>query len=607
MDNESFHFTDSKVVIRLRDRVCDSPEELLSSQLFYRVLYRCIADLSRKDSHLLDIFGHTKVSEQDIRLLIETIRYLAILPADQVVKIVSGSESFFRDRELFNDFVEYIYNYWRSLQRLIVCDSEGSRFDKRPYRTFNNTVETLTHVIRSTYRDVQENITGNHPRIYRQVRAGAEIATIAMTRPLRLSGDLYHKLLAIPVVRQVLIYPPLIFNPPMNKRKGSFERVEQHPLATAELRRDDWLCYPAKVGPLLILIYFNLRFFELGFSLCNLFELAGDEDLRRKPDAVFLYGLPDEAMQQFGKNHTIFYEDQEAGILVGAIPNREEFGYFGYIKKMVLTLHNIRMMKEGRMPFHGALVNLTLREKGECTVLIMGDTGAGKSETLEALRRMGGDDLEDSVIIADDMGSLAIGPDGRIYGYGTETGAFVRLDDLQTGYAFGQIDRTIIMSPDQVNARVVLPVTTFQNIVRGYPIDFVLYANNYEEVDAAHPILEPFTDAGTALDVFRSGKVMSKGTTNTTGLVQSFFANVFGPQQYPEIYDQLATDYFARFFASGAYVGQMRTRLGIPGMEHDGPEASARELLQAIAERAHTKGKTAPSAAVHLEPGLETD
>jgi hypothetical protein len=274
---------------------------------------------------------------------------------------------------------------------------------------------------------------------------------------------------------------------------------------------------------------------------------------------------------------------------------------------MALTLHNIRMMKDGRMPFHGALVNLTIRDKGNCTVLIMGDTGAGKSETLEALRTIGGDDLEDATIIADDMGSLEIGPDGLVYGYGTETGAFVRLDDLQTGYAFGQIDRTIIMSPDQVNARVVLPVTTYQNIIRGYPIDFVLYANNYEEVDETHPTLEQFSELNQALDVYRAGKVMSKGTTTTTGMVQTFYANVFGPQQYPEVYEKLACQYFAQFFANKVYVGQMRTQLGITGMEHSGPEASARELLKAICDYAHPLEKTLPARRLHYEPGLETD
>ncbi len=54
-----------------------------------------------------------------------------------------------------------------------------------------------------------------------------------------------------------------------------------------------------------------------------------------------------------------------------------------------------------------------------------------------------------------------------VLGYGTEIGAFVRLDDLQQGYAIGQIDRAIIMSPQKVNARVVLPVTTLHEVQRG--------------------------------------------------------------------------------------------------------------------------------------------
>ena len=65
------------------------------------------------------------------------------------------------------------------------------------------------------------------------------------------------------------------------------------------------------------------------------------------------------------------------------------------------------------------------------------------------------------------MGALGCPTDGRVLGYGTEIGAFVRLDDLQQGYAFGQIDRAIIMSPHKVNARVVVPVTTLDEVLRG--------------------------------------------------------------------------------------------------------------------------------------------
>ena len=73
------------------------------------------------------------------------------------------------------------------------------------------------------------------------------------------------------------------------------------------------------------------------------------------------------------------------------------------------------------------------------------------------------------------------------------------MDDLQQGYAFSQIDRSIIMSPQKVNARVVLPVTTIDEVLHGYPVDFLLYANNYEEVDAEHPIFDRLTISGTGL------------------------------------------------------------------------------------------------------------
>jgi hypothetical protein len=587
MMNGSYKLFDGKVIIRSRDRICDTPEELLSSRLFREILKRCVGELSRRRSRLLEIFDHQPVTDEDLRLLIETIHFLIKIPSDLIPRVVPGSDQFFRDRTLFKDFIEFLYNYWRQLQRLIICDSAGDRYDKHPYRTFNNTVETLTHVVRSTYRDVQESITGNHPRIYRQVSAGAEIAAIALPRDINYPDEIYRRLNSIPIIRQVLIYPPLIFNPPMNKRSGVFGRVFQNPLDNASLNKDDWLCYPAWVGPLLVMIYFNDRFFELGFSLSNLFELADDAGIERKPDAILLFGVPDYciptgAVVNPTASRTVFYEDSDNNLLVGAIPDRNEFGYFGYVKKMVLTLHNIKMMEMGRLPFHGALVNLVVRDKGDFTILVMGDTGAGKSETLEALRQIGEDIIQDITIISDDMGSLEIGSAGCVVGYGTETGAFVRLDDLQLGYAFGQIDRTILMNPDQTNARVVLPVTTYETIVKGFKIDCVLYANNYEEVDEAHPIIQKIDSLDSALEVFREGAVMSKGTTTNTGLVRTYFANVFGPQQHQDLHEGLARHYFDAFYHQGVFVGQMRTRLGIPGQEHTGPEAAARELLKML-------------------------
>jgi hypothetical protein len=237
------------------------------------------------------------------------------------------------------------------------------------------------------------------------------------------------------------------------------------------------------------------------------------------------------------------------------------------------------------MPFHGALVRIVSSGDRALTVLMIGDTGTGKSETLEALRNIGEDLIEEMTIIADDMGSLDVDPEGNVTGYGTEIGAFVRLDDLQPGYAFGQLDRAIIMNPNQVNARIVLPVTTYENVIKGYPVDMVLYANNYEEIDEEHPVIERFDTPEAALRVFREGTAMSKGTTTATGLVHTYFVNIFGAVQYKSIHEEIAKRYFEAFFKRDIFVGQMRTRLGITGWERKGPEEAAQALLQRIEKK----------------------
>lgn len=583
MENGSYQIYGDKLILRTRNRLCDTVDELITSGLFLDLLGKYVRFLFRQQSRLLRVFlNEENVTPEELITMQKTLLLLSKLPADQVSKIIPESKTFFDDIDLLADFIEQFYNFWRRLQRLVVLDSIDDRLDKRPYRSFTETVEKLMHVVRSAQRDILENVSGNHPRVYRQVSAGVNIAAITLPYRMPFICDYSDKLCDILMTRQVLIYPPLIFNTPNNKRSGKFIRVDYNPIDHLEIKADEWLCYPAKVGELLILIYFTVQWFELGFSLSNLFELADDEDLKRKPDAIYFYGVPVEGEKPEDTFETIFYDDKDNDILIGTVPFRKEYAYFGYLKKMILTLHNVRMMKKGRLPFHGAMFHIVLRGAGMSNVLLIGDSGAGKSETLEALRGIIEEQVEDLVIIADDMGSIDILPDGRIIGYGTEIGAFVRLDDLQKDYAFGQIDRSIIMNPDKVNARVVLPVTKYKSVVEGYEIDFVLYANNYDEVDEDHPAIERIKNPELAIDVFRSGAVMSKGTTTTTGLTHSYFANIFGPPEYRELHDEIARQYFQAFYDKNVFVGEMRTQLGISGKEFTGPEDSARALLEIL-------------------------
>lgn len=177
------------------------------------------------------------------------------------------------------------------------------------------------------------------------------------------------------------------------------------------------------------------------------------------------------------------------------------------------------------------------------------------------------------------MGYLFREEDG-IKSSGTEIGAFVRLDDLDTGYGYKEIDRSVFMNPDKKNARIVTPVTDFTEVIAHHHIDYFLYANNYDP--PADSPLEFFEDIPSALEVFRLGLRMAKGTTTESGLVGSFFANPFGPMQRKEQTEKLLVKYFEDMARQGIKIGQLHTCLGIKGCTHTGPAAAARAILQEI-------------------------
>jgi hypothetical protein len=590
-----------QIVIHTEGAVCADKESLVAGEMFEQVVGLYCDDLAAQKSPLLSPFpvpgaaaGTNGVSASRWGRVVQVLRGISVMPLDTVANSIAGGERLIEptERRRLAAFVEGLYDYWRAFDRFMVLHSSPgpNSFDRRPYRAFNHTIEALANVVRAAYRDAAENVTGDHPRVYRHVAAGCDVGLIAVTGPCTLPPRYCALLSAIPFIRQVWIAPPMITNPPMNKRSGEFRKVADNPIQGLAIDPAEWLCYPAQVGPLVVLVYFHRRFIGLGCSMANLFEIARDEQLSHGPDAVYLYGVPPESLARFGPQPTVFHDDEDAGLLVGAVPGEDAYGYFGYLKKMTLTLHNAVMMKRGRMPYHGAMARIGLREGQSANVLMIGDTGTGKSETLEAFRTLGGNAITSLRIVADDMGSLEVRPDGDLRAYGTEIGAFVRLDDLKQGYAFQQLDRAIFMSPHKTNARVVVPVTTLDEVLEGAPVDFLLYANNFEAVDRDHPVIERFASASGAIEVFRAGAAMSKGTTTASGLVHSYYANIFGPPEYVDVHDRLAEAVFAVAFARGAYVGQMRTRLGIPGFETTGPEAVAMRLLELIRERGAVRG-----------------
>lgn len=569
--------------------VCSKPSEVLESDQAVRVVQNFINDLRRRKSSYLEIFkGLETVGDRTwpspaAVALTQVLTLLCDKSWQEVVEEKPELAGLLADPPFMARLVEELYDHWRAYERYIIFEAKADESRDHAiegHNTFITTNEELNALIREAYRRIARNLRGFWPRVYRQVPAGTNMSLLVeRTRWDCPQDSVYSVLAPIRMVRLALLVPPVTLYPRRNARQGRFKQIFDHPLEGAEFNVGQWLCLPLRVGELCIHFFFDREYLALAMSLVNLFEVAGHDEARRRPDGMVIFGIPSE---HIGGEQTVFYVDEEQDMVIGAVAKSEDVDYFGYCKKMTLTIHNVIMMRRGNLPLHGAMARIHLRHGPEFAVVIVGDSGAGKSETLEAFRVLADEWISDITIIFDDMGTLQFGPNGEVKGYGTEIGAFVRLDDLAPGYAFGHFDRSIFMNPHRQNARVVVPIAEYTDVVAGDPVNMLLYANNYENVSDEAPVLDFFTSPDAALEVFRAGYRAAKGTTDERGLVRTYFANPFGGEQLQDMHEPLAKKYFEAAFATGVQVGQLRTRLGIEGWEQDGPRLAAEELFRTI-------------------------
>lgn len=165
---------------------------------------------------------------------------------------------------------------------------------------------------------------------------------------------------------------------------------------------------------------------------------------------------------------------------------------------------------------------------------------------------------------------------GKLYIKGTETGAFVRLDDLDKSYSIKSIDRAIYFNPESINSRLVIPMSTYLESSTLYPIDAFLLADNYSEGET----LIKYTDKEKAIADFIEGKRMTMQTTSEKGIVSTFFANPFGPVQEEEKTRKTIESFFEILYKTNVKVLRIRTRLSYERKE--GPEKAAKEIYNEL-------------------------
>ena len=571
---KNFEITQRSIIFNFSNSYVKNETEVLSSDAFKCVFKRYLNHVREtENSNLLELIDKI---ENPLDTLIVVFKLLLSFEIEDISKVSNELKSILDEKEILFDLVEDFYNYWRRLERYAIVKSNQAKATIESVN-FVGECENFNQLILKTYRQIAEKLQGVDFYIYRQLTAGVNASLSICTNAWAPKGSKYEVLNNLSFINHVVIRPPFIYYSDKNTRKGIFPFSDKNPIDdVADFNKDDWFCYPTMVGSSLTYVYYHKDYMDHGIALSNLFEFVHIEDCQnKKPDIIVFFGAKAEGEPRFGY-------DETNDIYIGLCPYGKEIDYFGYMKKMLLTCHNVKMIKEGYLPIHGAGVLIKLKSGVQKMLVLMGDSGAGKSESLEALKAYAQDDIVSTRTVFDDMGTFKI-VDGKVYAYGTETGAFVRLDDLENGYAFKAMDRSIFMNPNQTNARLVMPVATYSQIMKGYPVDMFFYANNYS---TDSNIMVKFDNKLDAINVFKQGARVAKGTTSEKGLVTSYFANPFGPTQLQDLCNPLLDKYFKLLFKNNIPVGEIHTRLAVSGMEHEGPKEVAKFLYELVKNEA---------------------
>lgn len=547
---EPFYMNDKTVVLNFSAGYYQTIEDLLNSDGFKLFIGNYLKHLAVTHIRTYSWLTNGRDLEEMCRELVLITKQLLVLDPDEIYAPLM--EDVNRMKALF--IVEDAYNYWRRQQRFSIVNSSSANS-----LAFGSFIDADTHysqLILRLYRTCEEKLQGKKNRVYRQLQAGTNASCVLQSYRWKILPG-YNNLKGIPFINTVMLRTPILLHPGSNRRTGEFEEVDYNPVRSAQISNQNYICFPLKVSDLLCFVYFHRDFMSSGISLANLFELASEQEcINNKPDLICLFGNKDE------KDQCVFHYDQENDVWTGSVSYDSKIEYFGYIKKMILTLHNVRKMQHGALPIHGSMIDIHFRDNRVKSIIMVGDSGAGKSETIEVLKQLNDDEIgrnriDRMDVVFDDMGSLQI-MNGHVSAKGTEIGAFVRLDDLDKGTAYRDMDRTIFFNPETSNARVVSPISSYELISADHPVDMLLYANNYDSKVG----VQRFEDFREAKKVFAEGKRLVPGTAQDAVLSSTYFANPFGPLQQQALCEAIVERVFEQLYRDNVYVGEIYTNLG---------------------------------------------
>lgn len=552
------------ILLQFLDDHTPSDEEIMTSSITLSLVEEYCSLIKHADHALYAILVKTFGEKQTAKDLLSF--YHRLLSEDY--RVIKEEYFPFTSNNIRPMHVlDNIYDIWRTKERYAFFDRNVCNISSFDFLSLS---QRFSDAIITCYRKVFENVLGAEQTVYRQLPSGINAGLIIKDfDEISLPADLSF-LGKTKAVENLVIRPPFICSSKENTRTGVFFEKNDH-LKEARYPAEDYYLACILIKGQVGYVFVHKDYLSFLMALGNLFEMVKPQDIKNtKPGFIVVFGADVDS------DLTYYYKDED--VYVGLVPMKGHIAYFGYLKKIILTLHNLSQIDAGKLPIHGAGIEVTMKSGNIYNLVILGDSGAGKSETIEALKMQSSDQVEEIKTIFDDMGTFSF-RDGEVYCQGTETGAFVRLDDLEKGYSLRSVDRAVYINIDRVNARVVIPIETYQMTKTYHHVDAFLLADNFTDTDSG---LVQYEDKDEAIREFVKGERVAKGTTTEKGKVSSFFANPFGPVQRKEDCEPLVHAFFDTLYKNGAFVGRLYTRLSLD--PDNGPQTGAKSLFKLLEE-----------------------
>lgn len=289
----------------------------------------------------------------------------------------------------------------------------------------------------------------------------------------------------------------------------------------------DYVLKMIQVGGTKVLLVMNRSYSHYMVEELRLFpqtDLTPADLTNCKPDAVSFLGLPTKVM---GEDYRIGYyfdhDDQGNTIPVSWVDAESITDYMGYLKKPILTVANEKVREKEMMPIHGSAFSIVFKNGLRKTIVMAGDSGTGKSETIIAMMEQIitnqglAAQVEGIEFLSGDMLSLFEGDDGQMYMLGTEQGDFMRMTDIPADWKKRVRDRIYRGSKtnlsDTKNPRITIgnlcdPVK-FQKPVR---VNCLFNINNFE-TPSGSCVSESESTRTLLLDEYVRGYRGEKGTS----------------------------------------------------------------------------------------------